>query len=517
VEKVALVKDTNSVRFADERQPVKTFEQAPWKILIVDDEDEIHAITRIVFSNCCLEGRSLQFLSAYSGTESKQLLREHADIALVLLDVVMEEETSGLEVARFIRKDLGNTFARIVLRTGQPGQAPERDVMIAYDINDYKEKTELTVPKLFTTVLGSLRAYRDLKAIEQNRQGLERIVSASLALFEPQSLENFVNTTLRQLGLLLQPASSPSAASPSGFIASWESDTPHFLAGSGEFVNFSSQSIIPEQSLALIKQARREKHCIFRDRLYVDYFHSRNGVENTIFLQHTTPLNNIEQNLLRIFSNNIAIAFDNVYLNQAIITTQKEVIFTLGQVIATRSQETENHVKRVSAFSHTLALLLGLSNQEAELLRLASPMHDIGKLGVPDAILNKCPPLSDEDYAVLTTHPRIGYQILKNSTQEILKTAAIIALQHHEHWDGSGYPLGLKGEAIPLVGRITAVADVFDALTSKRPYKEPWTIEKAVEEIKLGSGTHFEPKLVELFIENLPDVLEIKERFSDEP
>lgn len=508
----------NSVRFAEEKRPAKTVKQNPWKILIVDDEDEIHAITRLVFDNFHFEERSLEFLSAYSGAESKVLLREHPDIALVLLDVVMEEETSGLEVARFIREDLGYAFTRIVLRTGQPGQAPEREVTIKYDINDYKEKTELTVPKLFTTVLGSLRAYRDLKAIEQSRQGLERLAKSSITLFELQSLEKFAMTTLIQLCRLLHYNSPNSNSQPSGFIGTWRHDTLHMLAGIGRFAGATSQSfqeMISDHALSLIHQARQERYHIFKGWLYIDYFQSRNGFENTLFLQNPTPFNDIEQDLLRIFSGNIAVAFDNIYLNQAIVNTQKEVVFTLGRVIDTRSKASRRHVNRIAAFSYTLACYAEVSEQEAELLRLASPMYNIGTLGIPDAILDKFPSLSEEEYAVFKAHPRIGYNILKDSKQEILNTAAMIALQHHEHWDGSGYPQGLQGEQIHLFARIIQLVDAFDLLAGSHADNKNRLVDHVARTLTQERGKQFDPLLVDAFLEHLDEFLTIHRNFRE--
>jgi response regulator RpfG family c-di-GMP phosphodiesterase len=508
----------NSVRFADERRPAKTVKQSPWKILIVDDEDEIHAITRLVFDNFQFEERSLEFLSAYSGAESKALLREHPDIALVLLDVVMEEETSGLEVAKFIREDLGYMFMRIVLRTGQPGQAPEREVTAKYDINDYKEKTELTVPKLFTTVLGSLRAYRDLKAIEQSRQGLEQIARGSITLFELQSLEKFATATLTQLCRLCQGNPSDPDSQLSGVIATCQHDNLHVLTGIGSFADVGSQSlehIVPEHAFSLIHQAYQEHQHICKDQFYVDYFHLRNDLENVLLLQKSTPFNDIEQDLLRIFSGNIAVAFDNIYLNQAIVNTQKEVIFTLGRVIDTRSKESSRHVNRIAVFSYTLAGYAGVPEQEAELLRLASPMHNIGTLGIPDAILNKHPSLSQEEKAIFQTHPQIGYNILKNSKQEILNTAAMIALQHHEHWDGSGYPQGLRGDQIHIFARITHLADAFDLLMHRQNDEKNLSLDQIVHTLKQEQGKQFDPLLVDALFEHFDEFLTIHQDFLE--
>jgi len=202
-------------------------------------------------------------------------------------------------------------------------------------------------------------------------------------------------------------------------------------------------------------------------------------------------------------------------LNQELEDTQKEVIFTLGVIGENRSQETGNHVKRVAAYSEILALGYGLSQKEAIMLKEVSPMHDIGKVAIADSILNKPARFTPQEYEIMQKHTTYGYEMLKNSKRKLLKNAAIVAYQHHEKWDGSGYPQGLKGEEIHIFGRITAVADVFDALGSTRVYKEAWDDAKIFELFKIEKGKHFEPKLVDVFFENLDAILEIRERFND--
>jgi PAS domain S-box-containing protein len=194
---------------------------------------------------------------------------------------------------------------------------------------------------------------------------------------------------------------------------------------------------------------------------------------------------------------------------------QKEVIFTMGSIGESRSQETANHVKRVAEYSKVLALSYGLSINEVEILEQASPMHDIGKVGIPDAILNKPGKLTSQEFEVMKTHVDIGYKMLQSSERTLLKSAAIVAHEHHEKWDGSGYPRGLKGEEIHIYGRITALADVFDALGSDRCYKKAWDDEKVFSFLREESGKHFDPKLIELFFENIERILEIRNRFSD--
>ena len=204
-----------------------------------------------------------------------------------------------------------------------------------------------------------------------------------------------------------------------------------------------------------------------------------------------------------------------IKLNDAIEETQREVIYAMGEIGETRSKETGNHVKRVALYSKELALLYGLSHKEADLLQMASPMHDIGKVGIPDAILNAPRKLDKDEWIIMQSHAELGYNMLKNSNKPILKAAATVAHEHHENWDGSGYPRGICGEDIHIYGRITAVADVFDALGSERVYKKAWKLDAILELLHKESGKHFDPKLVQLFMENLDSFLKIRDKFID--
>ena len=225
------------------------------------------------------------------------------------------------------------------------------------------------------------------------------------------------------------------------------------------------------------------------------------------------PIMNTEGTTSEVFCFYIDIT-KQVHLNREIIATQKEVISTMGAIGETRSKETGDHVKRVAEYSKLLALKHGLTLEEAEQLKMASPMHDIGKVGIADNILNKPGRLTEEEFEIMKTHAELGYEMLKGSQQPLLKTAAIISMEHHEKWDGSGYPRGLKEEEIHLYGRITAIADVFDALGHDRVYKKAWPLEKILDLFKEGRGKHFDPSLVDLFISNLNDFLAIKESFD---
>lgn len=195
--------------------------------------------------------------------------------------------------------------------------------------------------------------------------------------------------------------------------------------------------------------------------------------------------------------------------------TQREIIYKLGEIGETRSAETGYHVKRVAEYSKLLAQKINLDKEDVDILFISSPMHDIGKVGIPDSVLNKPGKLNPEEWDLMQTHAQIGYNILKGSTRAALKAASVISYSHHEKWDGSGYPQGLKGDEIHIFGRITAIADVFDALSAERIYKKAWPLEKILNYFNEEKGKHFDPYLIDVFMDNLDEFLEIKEKYKD--
>lgn len=192
-----------------------------------------------------------------------------------------------------------------------------------------------------------------------------------------------------------------------------------------------------------------------------------------------------------------------------------ETITRLARAAEFRDPETGAHIQRMSQFSALIAEALGFTRLQVEDIARAAPMHDVGKLGIPDQILLKPGPLTTDEREIMKRHPAIGYEILKDSASSVVQLGATIALSHHEKFDGTGYPYGLSGEAIPIEGRIVAVADVFDAITSERPYKKSWPIASAIDFLRHGSGNHFDPRCVSALLGRMPDALAIRERYKD--
>jgi two-component system response regulator RpfG len=238
----------------------------------------------------------------------------------------------------------------------------------------------------------------------------------------------------------------------------------------------------------------------------VDVYEFRARCTNLLQLhQHTITLRDRNQTLEREISD----------ATEAIRLREQETLRRLAKAGEYRDEETGQHIERMARYSRLIAEHFGLSTVECETIALAAPMHDIGKIGIPDEVLLKPGRHTEQERFIMRQHAIVGYEILKGSPSRYLQAGAVIALSHHEKFDGSGYPGGLRGEEIPQAGRVVAIADVFDALTSKRPYKEPWPFERAVEYVASERGKHFDPDLADAFLANLRAVREIYEKFRD--
>jgi response regulator RpfG family c-di-GMP phosphodiesterase len=495
----------------------------PWKVMIVDDEPAMHDVTTLALKGVKFQDRDLQFLHCYSGAEAKKAILEHPDTAVMLLDVVMESEHAGLDVASFVRSEADNKKVRIVLRTGQPGQAPERKVISDYDINDYKEKTELTSNKLFTLMYSCLRAYSDIDTIERSKLGLIHVVESSADIFKLSSIDRFAAGVLEQLAALLGADRGllylSNDRKRDGLAIQLRDGIWQVIVGTGAYCSATGKpvdSILSPYKLEIIKKAQTEKRNIIQDDMFVGYFEAHGDHCNLLFIDGVSHMDMLEHYLVDIFTRNVSIAFDNVYLHEDIEATQSEIVYMLGEAVEKRSRETGNHVKRVAEISRLLALEVGLSEAEAETLAIASPLHDLGKIAIPDGILNKPGRHTPEEQEIMRTHAEIGYLMLKNSKRRILQAAAIVAHEHHERWDGAGYPQGLAGSDIHIYGRITAVADVFDALGSSRCYKTPWALEDIKALFERERGKQFDPQLVDILFEKIDDIAAIRERLPDQ-
>jgi len=317
-----------------------------WKIAVIDDDAAVHEGTRFALSDYVLNGQTLEILSAYSAAEGEKLMHDNPDIAAVLLDVIMETDAAGLELVEYIRNELKNETVRIILRTGQPGQAPERRVIVDYDINDYKAKTELTADKLFTSLTAALRSYQQLERMVQTRRGLEIIIDAASTLYDFKSMQRLAEGVLTQIASLLNVDCAGILVLRDGKDID---DEFSVLAGSGCYrryiaANADSQPLDPEVK-ALVKTAFEKRKHEFLDNRSVLYVRTGSGREVVVLLEAAKDLSDTDRALVEIFSSRLSVAFDNVILYEQLQSANTQ----LEDRVAQRTRALMSANRRLSA------------------------------------------------------------------------------------------------------------------------------------------------------------------------
>jgi response regulator RpfG family c-di-GMP phosphodiesterase len=385
---------------------------------------------------------------------------------------------SGLELVRYIREELKNPYIRLVIRTGQPGYAPPREIVLKYDINDYREKAELSSNGLFTMIIARLREYKDIVELETQKRLLERssfyssvVLNSNIQDFE-ETLTEALDSFSKILGLTVK------------------------VEKLGEIKEDKFNESLPSLSWS------EEKSVEFSLTKEIN-------LSEKIKVEFSKPLILHQLEIISIFLERYLVTVNNYVLSKDLIETLYKVIHIISEVTETRSLETGEHVRRVGKFSKLLASKFGYEGEFLEFFEIAAMLHDVGKIGIPDAILNKPGRLSDEEFEIMKRHTTIGYEILSTVDHPLFRLAANIALYHHENWDGTGYPKGLKGEQIPIEGRIVSIIDVYDALLSDRVYRPAGSEDDAIRYIKENCGKKFDPRVCEVFFENYEEIRNI--------
>ncbi|WLA65169.1 ATP-binding response regulator [Bradyrhizobium diazoefficiens] len=345
-----------------------------WKIAVIDDDPAVHDGTRFALSDYSLNGQGLEILSAYSAAEGRKLMAAHNDIAAVLLDVIMETDVAGLELVEFIRNEIRNETVRIILRTGQPGQAPERRVIVQYDINDYKAKTELTADKLFTSLTAALRSYQQLERMVQTRRGLEIIIDAASTLYDFKSMQRLAEGVLTQLASLLN-------VDCAGILVLRDNGgvDPELsvLAGSGcysRFIGTTTSKALDPDLREMVEAAFQRRKNEFADHRSVIYLRTGSGREVVVLLQAERELSETDRSLVEIFSSRLSIAFDNVILYQQLQDANTQ----LEDRVAQRTRALMQANRRLSAQWLRLQRANGFKNEI-----LGTVAHDLkNPLGV---------------------------------------------------------------------------------------------------------------------------------------
>jgi len=493
------------------------YPQQPWQILIVDDEKGLHDVTKLICRRMVFKHRPVELISAYSATEALEILSETENVAVCLIDVVMENDHAGLDLVHDIRKNFPqHQSMRLILRTGNPGMAPQREVIQHYDIDDYREKTELTADRLFTSVYTAIRGYEALKTLSTTVTGLEHIINTKNEFFdEPNPLE-LIRSFLLQIKQVVHQMNAGFDL-PNGFIIERKAKSIELIQAWGDYQPYEGQALatIPAHDpITFILKNITNNTFQLSDQGIVLSLSAQLDQGYVLWIRTDSGLGAHTLHILNLFIQKLLLNIENNKLQKDLLEAHQTALSKLCEAVEMRSKETGQHIFRMAKYSKLLAKLSGLPLREVNLIEATAPLHDVGKIAIPDAILNKPGKLNEAEMIEMQRHAQHGHDMLAGSNSEMLKLGALVALTHHERWDGTGYPNRLSAENIPLVGRIVSLADVFDALMSRRTYKEPLTFEHTLKIIEDGAGKHFDPELVALFKQHADEFLQI---FVDNP
>ncbi|MDH5464196.1 MAG: response regulator [Thiovulaceae bacterium] len=454
------------------------------KILIVDDTLKNIQLA----ANVLKDTTDYSILYATSGKDALARIAEN-EIHLVLLDIMMPE-MDGFEVAQKLKSESKSVDIPIIFLSAN-NDAKSIDKGFEIGGSDYISKPFIP-NELKNRVRTHLELFHSRRQIKSELDEKSQILEQYKEVVDESSIVS--KTDLK--GMIT-------------YVNQNFCDISHYTEEEllGKPQNIIRHPDVPKQTYEELWntiQAKKTWHGILKNKnkegkaYYVDSV--------------VTPILDTKGEITEYISSRHDIT--RIYkLKDELRQNQTEILNTLGEVGETRSQETGEHVKRVAEISYLLAIHYGVTDKKAELLRSASPMHDIGKIAIPDAVLLKAGKLDDAEWEIMKEHARYGHEIFKSSSRPLLQAAATIAHEHHEKWDGSGYPRGLKADEIHVYGRITAIADVFDALLSERSYKKAWSFEKAFDYIREHKGSHFDPDLVDIFLERKVEVQELWESF----
>ena len=505
-----LCEDDDDIRSSNR----KVLKLGTYKLMIADDDKEVHLITKMILKDFTFEGHKLEFIHAYSGEETKRLLVEHPDTAILFLDVVMESHHSGLDVVVFLREVLKNEMTRVVLRTGQPGEAPEEEVIKQYDINDYRLKTELTLKRMHTTLYTALRNFRDLQRLQGHKKGLEKIIEASSALFQQNQLDDFLTTILSELSNFYQEQpgiiymrDNGDSMHRSGFVTIEHHRKVRIVAATGKYHELIGQEVkeIPELVFMseVLSQSQNTGYGIeLVEGGFVIRSSSSQYVNNYIFIEGDEDLHDFQ--LIETFLHHYGIAFDKFLAKNLQLDEQNKLLNTYRSVVERQFKRPLQHSKLVTDYILKISTELKYSEIECEMLAHAASLHDIGMVRIPEHLLLRSAPLTKEEYEIVKKHTDWGCEILsENPDDEFFQLAADIAKAHHENYDGTGYPNGLAGEEIPKSARIMAIVDVFVSMINDKVYGLGKSEEEALAYLNAQRGKRFDSVIVDAFLKSI--------------
>lgn len=477
-----------------------TYTNESFKVLLIDQDRHLHSLFPMLLEDFTFDKRSLVFKSIYTNAEAYDYLAKNTDVAIVLIDWNFLSKGNGLEIIKYIRNMCKNELTRIIVKTDLLSRQ-DISLMETYDIEAFKEMHEFTVEKLHLVMVSALRVYSDLIKLEASRHDMKRVVKSSEALYHSDNYMTFYKSALTSFESVFKQEID-------GFITHKIQDKHVIVVGSGKYKE-KEGFYTKEIGIENLEDAECN-----RDRyIYTNVDFPHHGY---VYIDNIGGMSKIEREMLEVYVHHISLIYNTMSLKHEIFDTQREIIMTLGEIIETKSNETAYHVKRVAEFACLFAKYLSMDRKTIEGIRLAAPMHDIGKIGIAEHILKKPGKLSVKEYEIVKTHTTIGWKILAKSERHAFKLASTIALEHHERWDGRGYPHGKKGEEIHIASRITTISDIIDALSHKRTYKKAWSFNKVHGYINKQSGRIVDPQLVKIFNDHMDEFYSIHQKFPDE-
>lgn len=379
---------------------------------------------------------------------------------------------------------------------------------------NYRFVNGYTRDKLFVAVISALRSYNELSHSDGSNIRLEQIIESSVSIYKERKNEAFDRNLLKQLKTILCLNNKRLEESTSGFMAIKEDGIYVITSCFGKYYKYKKlflDDMIEPSVAKKIYEAEKTGNKQYDYHSFAVHIKDTYDVEHVLFITLPRAISEWDKNLIDIFCSGIGPTYDLLHKETIRDTSISEILYALGEVAEARTKTIGNHVERVAAYVGFICEKMGMDDVDSGFITHASAVHDIGKLIIPDDILNKPARLTEDEFELVKTHARIGEDLLKNSSEPLLQEAAIIAGTHHEKYDGTGYPKGLKGKEIPLSGRIVAVADVVDALSSDTVYKKAWTMERIQVLLKEESGKHFDPDVVNVILDNYDRFLELRE------
>lgn len=533
-----------------ERPSVK----APWKVLVIDDEEDVHGVTVLVLSDFSFDGRGIELLHAHSGAEAMAIFGREPDIAVALVDVVMETDQAGLDVVRYVRETLDNRFMRLILRTGHPGSAPEREVIARYDINDYKAKTELSSLKLYSAVMTALRGYRDIMDIDAQRLATVRVLDVAAMLFQARSVQEFAELSLEGFQDLLGIDGA----------AFYTDDQTGETGGDGMLASVGLRDLAGEAGESgLIDRLGMVADCAYENGIAVVRLACRHAGSHFICAEMERVPTALDRLVTKLFRLNATSALDNLLLLEKNQRAQRQAVRALANLAPYRHADAPNgaaaskamldqanrlaagrhvestefisflrllavdaeigdwderaafrHVARVGRLARKLAELAGMDWDFCEAIVVAGELHDVGKIfAAPSGSSGWFEPDAGKR-ALATGHATWGAEFLRgvsHHTGAVMRMAADVALHHHEMWNGRGYPERKAGAAIPLSARIVAIVDFFDLCISPKLEVAYRVVSphEAFDLVEAASGAYFDPALVKLFLAHRQEFLDL--------